>query len=389
MKTYHFTEAPYPIDDTQLDSVRVTIPNQLIDPGLAADLWHKYLDQWELADQLGMNVMVNEHHSTATCMNATSPLIAAVLARITKNAEILMLGNPIANRRDPVRVAEEMATVDILSRGRLNCGLVRGVPFEVAPANTPPIRIRDRFWEALDLIVKAWTTHDGPFNWQGRYFEYRQVNIVPRPFQQPHPKVWVPVISPSSVRPVAERNFTCGTVLQNIKNTKVLFDEYRKVRQEMGDFSSVADRLASCSLIFVGETDAEARAGAAEVVGYLTHNKVSLEYWGAPGFVPPPARAKVLKGGRPFHHEGADGKLDHLRDEGVLFAGTPDTVYKQMERFVEAVGGYNEQMLMMHAWDLPHESAMKSIRLFAEEVRPRLEKLDVDSLAPQAAAAAV
>jgi alkanesulfonate monooxygenase SsuD/methylene tetrahydromethanopterin reductase-like flavin-dependent oxidoreductase (luciferase family) len=386
MKAYHFTEAPYPVDEETfeaIDSLRVTLPNQLIDPRVAADLWHNYLDQWQYADELGMDVMVNEHHATATCMNATAPLIAAILARVTKNAEILMLGNPIANRRDPVRVAEEMAIVDVISRGRLIAGMVRGVPFEVSPANSRPIGIRDRFWEALDLILKTWTTHDGPFNWQGKHFEYRQVNIVPRPFQDPHPRVAIPVISPSSVRPVAERNFTCGTVLQNIQNTRRLFDEYRRVRAEFGDTGPVADRLNSCSLAFVGETDAEARAGAARVVRYLTHNKVALQFWGAPGFVPPEARAKVLKGGRPFHYEGADGNLDHLIEEGVLFAGNPDTVYDQMERFNRAVGGYNQQVLMMHGWDMTQDETLKSMRLFGTEVLPRLHELDVDSFADE------
>jgi alkanesulfonate monooxygenase SsuD/methylene tetrahydromethanopterin reductase-like flavin-dependent oxidoreductase (luciferase family) len=93
----------------------------------------------------------------------------------------LILGNPIANRREPVRVAEEMAMVDVYSRGRLECGFVRGVPYEMSAGNHRPTRMMDRFWEAHDLIVKAWTSHDGPFNWEGKYFHHRQVNIWPRP----------------------------------------------------------------------------------------------------------------------------------------------------------------------------------------------------------------
>src|SRR5260221_8806803 len=120
-----------------------------------------------------------------------------------------------------------MAMIDVISHGRLDCGFVRGVPMELSAGNSNPVDMKARFWEALDLIVRAWTTHDGPFNWQGKHFEYRQVNIVPRPYQQPHPPVWIPVINPASVRPVAERNFTCGTVLQNIERTRQLFNEYR------------------------------------------------------------------------------------------------------------------------------------------------------------------
>jgi alkanesulfonate monooxygenase SsuD/methylene tetrahydromethanopterin reductase-like flavin-dependent oxidoreductase (luciferase family) len=386
MKAFHFTEAPFPLDEgtfDSLESMRVSIPNSLIEPRRAADLWHQYLDQWQYADELGLNIMVNEHHSTATCMDSTCSLTAAILARITKSAEILMLGNPIANRSDPVRVAEETALIDVISRGRLRAGMVRGVAFEIPATNSEPMGNRERFWEALDLIVRAWTTHDGPFSWQGKYFEYRQVNVIPRPYQQPHPPIAVPVITPSSVRAVAERNYICGTVLQNIENTRRLFDEYRRVRAEHGDFRPVADRLNSCALAVVADTDEEARVGAGWIVRYLTHNKAALQFWGAPGFVPPEQRAKVLSGGRPFHFEGADGNIDKLIDQGVLFAGTPDTVYAQMERFIRAVGGYEEQCLMMHGWDMPHELTMKSLKLFATEVYPRLKELDVGSFAPE------
>ena len=105
-----------------------------------------------------MEIMLNEHHQTATCVDPAAPLVLAALARLTKKARLLILGNPIANRRQPVRVAEEMAMVDVLSHGRLECGFVRGVPYEVLPANSNPVRMNERQWEALDLIVKAWTT---------------------------------------------------------------------------------------------------------------------------------------------------------------------------------------------------------------------------------------
>ena len=115
----------------------------------------------------------------------------AALARLTRKARLLILGNPVANRRQPVRIAEEMAMVDILSKGRLECGFVRGVPYEVLPANSNPVRMNERQWEAMDLIVKAWTTHDGPVSHEGRFFHHRNINIWPRPYQQPHPPIWV------------------------------------------------------------------------------------------------------------------------------------------------------------------------------------------------------
>ena len=77
---------------------------------------------------------------------------------------------PIGNRFDPVRVAEEYSMIDVISRGRVEMGFVKGVPFEMTPANTNPADLMERFWEAHDLILKAMTTHDGPFNWEGTLF---------------------------------------------------------------------------------------------------------------------------------------------------------------------------------------------------------------------------
>jgi hypothetical protein len=99
--------------------------------------------------------MLNEHHQTATCLDAAAPLMAAILARQTKNARICILGNPIANRGDPIRIAEERAIIDNISRGRLDVGIVRGVPYEIFAANTNPTQTLERLWEGVDLIVEV------------------------------------------------------------------------------------------------------------------------------------------------------------------------------------------------------------------------------------------
>ena len=115
---------------------------------------HMYLDMWCAADEMGLEIMNNEHHQTATCMVPAAPIILGILARETKRARLLILGNPIANRKQPIRVAEEMALIDVLSCGRLECGFVRGVPYEISPANAFPYRGTEKLWEAHDLIIR-------------------------------------------------------------------------------------------------------------------------------------------------------------------------------------------------------------------------------------------
>ena len=206
MKVWHFSEMAYHPAWPELgDLAAHVIPSRLFDPKVGADLYHRYLDEWALCDELGINIMTNEHHATATCADSVCTIPMAILARETKKVRLLALGMPIGNRNDPIRVAEEYSMLDVISRGRIEMGFVKGVPFEISPANTNPADLMERFWEAHDLILKAMTSHDGPFNWEGTHFHYRPVNVWPRPWQQPHPPVWMPVGSPGSAMEAAER----------------------------------------------------------------------------------------------------------------------------------------------------------------------------------------
>ena len=140
MKIWYFSENAYPYlpPPETYDSVRVDLPNKHYDPVKGAALYDRFIDEWVLATEEGMEIMMNEHHQTPTCVDPAAPLVLAILARVTRRGRILILGNPIANRRQPVRVAEEMALADVLSHGRVEVGFVRGVPFEIAPANSNP-----------------------------------------------------------------------------------------------------------------------------------------------------------------------------------------------------------------------------------------------------------
>src|ERR1700686_5053347 len=134
-------------------------------------------------------------------------------------------------RPDPVRVAEEMAWLDILSGGRLEMGLVKGAPYEIAPANSNPANLMRRYWEAHDLILKAMSTTDGPFSWEGEFFHYRNVKIWPRPYQQPTPPGWRTGPSPETGRMAAEHGHVVGTLLW-LAAAGPMFDAYRKRGQE-------------------------------------------------------------------------------------------------------------------------------------------------------------
>jgi alkanesulfonate monooxygenase SsuD/methylene tetrahydromethanopterin reductase-like flavin-dependent oxidoreductase (luciferase family) len=376
MRAWYFSENAYPYlpDEASYDSIRVSLPNREYDPKVGADLYRRYFDEWQLADELGLDVMVNEHHQTATNLNPSAAVPLAVLAHITKRARILILGNPIANRRDPVRLAEEMAMIDNYSYGRLEVGFVRGVPYEVFAANSNPVRMTDRLWEAHDLILKAWTTHDGPFNWEGKYFQYRSVNIWPRPYQQPRPPVWITTMSPAQTERTAELGYVAAVFLTGFENTKAIFGRYRAKRAALG-LPMPDDRLAYAALVYVGDTDEAGFAGARKLMWYMTANKVSPQYRNPPGYSSPAATVAQMRGQSMLFDRKAP--LEKCIEEGIVFAGNPDTVYAQIKRHFEGVGGYGNLLVMGQAGFLEHAETVRGIETFAREVYPRLRELGV------------
>lgn len=379
---YVFTEMPYPYmppEDT-FDSARVTLPNRIYDPELGFQLYQKYFDVFRLADEVGLDVMVNEHHSTATCVEPAVAIPLAILARETKRARILSLGTPAANRRQPLRVAEEMAMIDVISQGRLDCGFVRGVPTELSAGNCSPVDTKQRFWEAVDLVVKAWTSHDGPFNWEGEWFHYRQANAWPRPYQEPHPPIWVPTQTSSSAKEIAERQYTLATILNGVEGARPIFEAYREGSVECGFPEPPPEKLAYCGLVFVGPTDAEGFAGARKLQWYLQHNKAAQQFWDVPGYMDARTRAvmmqKIAAQGWPGNPTGPLGAapIEELTRAGFFFAGSPETVLQQLCEFYEKVGGFGHLLMMVQGGTMGYELTAQSVALFAEEVLPAFRR---------------
>jgi len=391
MQVWHFSEMAYhPAWNTLGHSLRNTVPSSACDPKVAADLYHRYLDEWALCDELGLNIMTNEHHASATCIDSVVTIPMAILARETKKARLLCLGMPIANRQDAVRVAEEYSMLDVISRGRIEMGFVKGSPLEIAPANSNPVNMMDRFWEAHDLIIKAMTTHDGPFNWEGKYFHYRQVNVWPRPYQAPHPPVWITCGSHESAMSVAEKGYIIATLNTGYARTPGLFDAYRKRAAAVGK-SAAKDRFAYLALIGIGDTKEEGFRRAHQVADYSrTTPRAVPEHFSPPGYNPMPASVQVLKSdgkmpiGSVFGVQSRNGRridasqatVEDFIDAGLVFAGTPDMVFDQIKQFHDHVGGFGHLLMMAQGGHISHEDTVGNLKLFSKEVLPRLAELN-------------
>ena len=390
MKVWHFSElAYYPAWKELGAQLRNVVPSRLCEPEIAADLYHRGLDEWALCDELGLNIMVNEHHATATCIDSVSTISMAILARETKKARLLCLGMPIGNRFDAVRVAEEYSMLDVISRGRVEMGFVKGAPFEVTPANSNPADLMPRFWEAHDLILKAMTTHDGPFNWEGRYFQYRQVNVWPRPYQQPHPPVWLTVNSPESAQVGGERGYVIGSLNTGYVRTPAIYAAYRKGAASQGR-EATPDRFAYMAIVGVGSTREEGYRRADQILDYSrTALRVGAQFAFPPGYQSVAATAQALKSpgygsgvpmrsialrnGRQVDPNGAS--VEEFIDAGICFAGTPDMVVEQIKAFHGHVGGFGHLLMMGQGGHITHDDTVDNLTLFSKEVLPRLAEL--------------
>ena len=395
MKVYQFTEQPYyPAWNDHSGSLRVNLLNRKCDPKIAADLFHRYYDEWQVADELGLDIMLNEHHQTATCMSSTVVVGLSVLARITRKARLLVLGYPIGHRPDPLRVAEELSTIDVISRGRLDMGFIKGVPYEFPASNQNPVGVMDRFWEALDFIVKAMTTHDEIFNWEGEFFHYRQVNVWPRVWQEPHPPIWTTTGNISQAYVLGERGYVMAT-LGSGYNTRPLYDAYRKGYISKGRPAPGADRFAYLGLVAVADDETEARRRGELVAGYLRSSSiVHIPFRNPPGFLSVENNARLLRGETPPRSFTKDNRpidmrsasVEELINAGILFCGTPDQVYRQLVDFCKYCGGMGNLLMMGHAGFMSHEDTVDNLALFANEVLPRLRRYQQPD--PEAAIAA-
>jgi alkanesulfonate monooxygenase SsuD/methylene tetrahydromethanopterin reductase-like flavin-dependent oxidoreductase (luciferase family) len=383
MRVYHFTEQPYFPAWTQHEgSLRVNLPNAKLDPRIAADLLHRYCDEWLVADEVGLDIMVNEHHSTATCMSCTAIVTLSVLARQTKRARLLVLGYPIGHRPDPLRCAEELATIDVLSRGRLDMGFIKGVPYEFPVSNQNPVGVMERFWEAHDFIIKAMTSHGAPFCWEGEHFHYRAVNLWPRAWQEPHPPVWSTTGSRANARVLGEKGYVMATLGTGFA-TRPLFDAYREGYVAKGRPAAAADRFAYLGLVAVASDEKAARQRAEFIAGYLRSSHiVAPQFRNPPGYLSIEDNVRILrgearqrtrtKGGRFIDIHGAT--VQDLIDAAILFCGTPDQVHDQIVEFCEYCGGMGNLLMMGHAGSLSHADTVDNLTLFAKEVLPRLKE---------------
>jgi alkanesulfonate monooxygenase SsuD/methylene tetrahydromethanopterin reductase-like flavin-dependent oxidoreductase (luciferase family) len=371
MRFFSFHLMPYPdLPATYEGPAWVTCPNEFYDPALGNQLYNRYIDELIMAEEFGFDgVCVNEHHQNAYGNMPSPNLIAAILARQTTRVKIAVVGNALPLYDPPTRVAEEFAMIDVISGGRLIAGFVVGGGPEYYSFSINPAQARERFLEAHDLIMAAWTT-PGPFEFSGKHYRIRYVNPWPRPLQQPHPEVWVPGVgSLETIEFVAKRRYAYMGI--PYFHFDVFERTYKLFRQACEAEGYEADPLQCGVLapIYVSDTDASARAEYEEHFWYFRNRLLPGLTVSPPGYFSARSLPGVLKGGASFITAVKD--WDEVVAGRFAIVGSPDTVFDQLAEATRRIGAGNI-LGLFQLGTLGPEATRQNLGLFAEQVMPRL-----------------
>jgi alkanesulfonate monooxygenase SsuD/methylene tetrahydromethanopterin reductase-like flavin-dependent oxidoreductase (luciferase family) len=379
MKFACFTLMPYrPLDMAERNKHRsawVLLPNSLYDPKKGADEYDSYINQLVYAEKLGFDIIaVNEHHQTAYGMMPAPNLIASALIQRTTTCKVAVLGRALPLVNNPMTIAEEFAMLDTLSRGRLIAGFVRGIGTEYHAMGINPAFSHERYLEAHDMIVQAWT-RPGPFDFEGEHYNNRYVNLWPRPYQTPHPPIWVPSQGSSetiawAAAPERKYPFLVTFAAQDlvVRYLNMYRDQAKKFGYEAG-----GEQLGWAAPIYVAETEerarAEAKAGAESLFNDYLYNPWEMLL--PPGYMSISSMKATVKmrkalGSRPRTHT-----IDSLIDSGTVIAGTPKTVREKIEK-VRDQTGVDNLVAMLQFGVMSDELALRNMELFATEVMPHL-----------------
>ena len=384
MKTSFFHLMPYqhlPADfEHQYRSAWVDPPNDLFDPALCQQHYDDYLEELQFADEMGFDgVCVNEHHNNAYGLMPSPNLIASILSRSTSRGALIVLGNSLALYQPPLRVAEEMAMLDIMSKGRLVAGFPVGTSMDTTLSyGQVPITLRDKHSEAHDLIMKAWKERE-PFIFNGKYNQLRYVNIWPRPLQQPHPPVWIPGSGSLETWDwVLDRDYVyCYlSYFGYLRGLRVVQGFWDRVAQREIDDNPY--RLGFLQLVCVSETDASAEAEYADHVKYFYRKMLRIHppYAEAPGYR---SIASIRESIRPQIGEEAQKAAQELEwkdfvEQGHIIAGSPATVREQLTEAIKMLR-VGHLMCLLHIGSMPKDLTLKNTEMFAREVMPAIEGL--------------
>ena len=337
-------------------------------PGLSqAEVFEESFSQIQLADELGLDsVWLAEIHFSPERSVLSSPLVlASAIASRTKRirvgtaVEVLPLGNPL-------RLAEEVATVDHICQGRFEFGVGRsGVPRGYIGYNISYAESRPRFYETLEILQKAWTQES--FSYAGEFFKYDNVCVIPKPFQKPHPTIRIAASSANTFPSAAKMGLPIFIGLRGVPTLLTERVQDYKVSWKESEHQGKPD-VSLRVPVYVAETMEKA---------YSDPEESAMNFYHRLG----PSLGEPLPGlPEEENRERADRaqRLKNITYEEVLKTdtafGTPEAVVERLLELKETLSLSGIIAEANFGGLLPRDRVENSIRLFSEKVAPKLRQ---------------
>lgn len=306
-------------------------PPEFCDPVTAQRSMQQTLDACARADALGFDwVSVSEHHYAPYIMTPNPCVMAGALSQVVKRAKIALLG-PLVPLVNPVRLAEELAMLDLLTGGRLVVLFLRGTPNEHRTYDTPDADTRAMTQDGIDLVLKAWTDRE-PFAWDSEHHQFSTVSVWPRPLQQPHPPVFGSGNSEESVAFAAKRGMGIAFSFAPPEVVARFVGLYRAAAADAG-WTPTAEHVVYRGIAYPAETDGQAMGDMGAFFGGKMEEQAQFQQLalGGPPVVPMVSEPYFVGG-----PETLIGRFETLRDAGV---GVVDLAF--------GIGSHDQQMAAM------------------------------------------
>ena len=386
-----YTELPDSFKEDH-PSVWVDIDSRLFEPEKAHGMYNDFMDELEFAAEIGFDgICMNEHHQNGYGLMPSPNLIASSLARRTRDAAIVVMGNSLALYNPPVRVAEEFAMLDVISGGRLVAGFPVGSPMDTCYAyGANPSQLRERYHEAHDLIMKAWQDPD-PFVFNGRFTKLRYVNLWPRPVQKPHPPIWIP--GGGSVETwhwCAELDYVYAYLSyfgyqSGLATMQGFWNEMKELGKDRNPF-----RAGFLQFVGVAESREEALDLYREPAEYFYNRclHVDARYAMPPGYsseatIRSRIQSQVVQAATRASERSTDREafsapsFEEIVDKGYVIVGSPDEVAEQL-REVAVTMNVGQLMLLLQYGNMSKDLTLYNTEMFAKKVFPQLTDLFED-----------
>jgi len=335
------------------------------------------IEQICLADQLGFQTawVVEHHFREARSAAPSNEVILGALSQITRNIRLgfgVVLMPP--GFQHPIRVAEKVATVDILSHGRVEWGTGRSTPNEQLAFHVPADdRSRDMWREGVEFVVEAWSKER--MSWKSENIDFPERFICPRPFQDPHPPAWLAAAGEQSAYRAGQLGIglLSFALMQPVESMAKHIELYRKGQRECGKPVAAFknDRVGAYTLVHcVDDIDEAARYGLWKSVSWWYQNLAEFTLTWEMRHLSQEEKDAVF----PLLKPTLEGNIDVKKytDEDMIIVGSPEECLRKILRYEQA--GVDQLLCYVQFGYLPHEKVMRSIELLGTRVIPELEK---------------